>query len=65
MAFDMDTLPPSAAAEAVTGIVLTLLAYIGILFGIYKMCTTQRVEPRKGANAEADTPPTPREARSQ
>lgn len=58
MAFDMDTLPPSAAAEAITGIVLTILAYAGIVFGVYKLCTCQRTVPsemeKKGTVQQED-----------
>lgn len=50
----MDTLPPSAAAEAVTGIVITLLAYFTICFGIYKLCTTQRGQTKEEARTHKD-----------
>ena len=38
----MDTLPPGAVTEAMAGVILTLLAIIGVIYGIYKMCTTER-----------------------
>lgn len=53
MVFDMDTLPPSAAAEAITGIVLTILAYAGIVFGVYKLCTCQRAVPSEMKKKDA------------
>lgn len=38
---------PSMVAEVVAGTTLSVLACLGILFGVYKMCTTQRAVPKK------------------